>query len=257
MGIIRSKKSDWQMYGNENSHSLIVGHSHTFSMYAALQNSKNPTKKFGIITQRDFKNPKKIDLSYWKFVVNQAKEKIIFIFWNGNQHNIHFLLDTYEPFNIFGLYENEINAPAVSLNQVKALFKPTFDEFREVIQLFPKTSKLVLVETPAPKTKVFIDSKIQSDEFFLKLAFEKNLSASDLAATSDFLRVGLWRLNNSLLNEISTEFHLPVIPIPAETIDENGLLKEIYYTDDLTHANELYGIKMLEILNTYLEKSNG
>ena len=257
MGIIRSKKSDWKLYGSDDPRFLISGHSHTFSIYAALQNSTKHSKNFGIATQHNFKNPKKIDLSYWKFVVSQATDKTVLIFWNGNQHNIHFLLDTYEPFNVFKIYEKDSFSPVISLNQLKALFAPTFLELSEVIQLFPDTKNLALVQTPAPKAKAFIESKIQSVEFFLKLASEKKLKIDELEASSDTIRVGLWNLNNQLLNEISVKFDLPLIPIPADTIDKNGLLKEIFYTDDLTHANELYGLKMLEHLSGYLEITNG
>jgi len=248
VNVLRKKSQPWKVYGNSDAGVFITGHSHTFSLYAKLIQSDFFSSKFGLISHSNFKSPKQVNLDYWKFVVANTKEKVVTIFWNGNQHNIHFLLETKESFNIFQIYQQDEYSPVISQERLTQLFKPTFDELRKVIELFPNPNNLKFVQTPAPKSKKFIDSKISSDDFFLNLAKQNNFDPAKIESTTDKLRVSLWEFNNQILGNLASEYAIDVIAVPSESRNEIGLLKEKFYTEDLTHANELYGELVLNQL---------
>lgn len=185
------------------------------------------------------------------------KAKKTAIIWNGNQHNVHFLLDSGMPFNFFGA-NLDTNFPTVPISQLRALFNPTFDELKTVILQFPKSSKILLIETPAPKPKSFLDARITSDIDFLNIAKNLGLNLSDLKASSDELRVALWKLNQQMTAEIAKVFSYPLISVPESSVTEQGTLQEDFCGDDLTHANFKYGKlllnKCLDVLGMKIEE---
>lgn len=217
----------------------------------AVQRRPKYQKIFGVVSQADFSKPLERDLSYWEFVASHSKKRTIGIVWNGNQHNFHFLLDTNEPFKVFNFFEDNQNSPAIPMSQIKQLFKPTFDELENTIKLFNKSKELILIGTPPPKSKQFIDQKIMSENFFLEIAKNNGLSGKQLSATSDSFRTAMWKITQTMTNEIAIRHGHKFIPIPSTAIDENGLLVSDYWTEDVSHANEDFGALMMDaILNS-------
>lgn len=240
------KKKPWKIYGNDSPEILIAGHSHAFSMHMAIQNNAKFQKYFGLVSQSDLKKSQVRDSEYWAFVSENSGKATVGLVWNGNQHNIHFLVDSNQQFKVFGLLDDENNFPAISYNRAAELFKPTMDELRSVINKFFVDKDFVIVGTPPPKSKEFLDKKIHLDKFFLNLANELEIPLDKLETTRDSTRVAMWRLTQDLTKMIAEEYGAKFIEIPNETIDSQGLLRTEYWTDDLTHANESFGALILE-----------
>jgi len=239
----------WATHGSTNPNVLIAGHSHTFALLMAIRKNVKFSKNFGLIAEA---NTKKFgtgvirDLTYWKFVSNKSDAQPTVISWNGNQHNIHFLLDDGNSFQIHEIYQEFDSAPVVPVAQVRALFAPTFEELRSTLRIFNNPSNIYLLGTPPPKSKKFIDSILLSDPFFSEKAASLGIPKSDIQATSDTLRIAMWKLTQQITQEIAVEFGCKFIPNPESTQDENGLLKNEFWTSDITHANESFGEIVLE-----------
>jgi hypothetical protein len=214
----------------------------------AVQRRSNFNQIFGVVSQADFSVPIERDSSYWDYVISNSKKRITGILWNGNQHNIHFLLESGEKFKIFEIFEENPDDPVVPQSQLRALFDPTFEELRNVLKKFPKKSKLLLIETPPPKSKRFIDRQLSDPNFVGNLMGMESRSHLELRATSDALRIAIWKFTQQITKEIADEFGVCFIPTPRFAFDEIGLLKEEFWTDDFTHANEDFGELLLNHL---------
>ena len=239
-------KETWTIYGNKNPEILIAGHSHVFPMYMAVNRRQNQHNLFGVASQADFSKSVDRDQDYWQFVAKNSKQKTVVILWNGNQHNIHFLVDTDQPFKVFGYLPGPEIYPVVSISRIKKLFEPTFLELRETLNKFKKQTKIVLAQTPPPKSKVFLDSKLHLDPFFLNLAKQLDIPKSKLQASTDELRLAMWGITQDMTRDLACEFDLEYFDLPSHTVSSNGLLAEEYWTDDLSHANEDFGSRWLD-----------
>lgn len=242
---------NWKTYGSLNPKFLVAGHSHTYAMYLAIQNDPRLSEKFAVATQFDFSSHRPQDDAYWEYVSQLSKTQKTFIFWNGNQHNIHFLIESGLEFNAFGLKSRDSEI-AIAISRIKELFNPTFEELKKALNLFTVKKNLFLAGTPAPKSKLFLDkrlSNIGTEPFFENIGNELGISPRNLRASDDGLRIFMWEITQKMLAETSAEFNIGYFPTPLSTIQNAGILKENFYTEDLTHANEAYGEHILnEIL---------
>ena len=243
----RPKK--WLIHGNANPRILIAGHSHTFALLMAIKKGAKYSENFGLVAEansKQFGTGIIRDLTYWNFVSKKSTAQPTVISWNGNQHNIHFLLEDGNPFQVTEIYKEFENSPVVPISQVRALFNPTFEELRSTLRLFNNPSNIYLLGTPPPKSKNFVDSILLNDPFFSRKAASLGIPKSDIQATSDALRIAMWKLTQQITEEVSAEFGCNFISIPVSTIDTNGLLKSEYWTEDLTHANEAFAEIILD-----------
>lgn len=235
----------WALYGSKRPKIVIVGHSHTFAMLSAFENRKDLSKRFAVISQADMSKHIPVDQSYWNYANSLSKKSRLAIAWNGNQHNILFLLDEKLRFKAQGLNE-EFDFPAVSISRLEKLFEPTFTELSIAIDDFEDKSRLLFLGTPAPKPKFFLDGLIRNDDFFTQIAKEKNLRIEELEVTHDEIRVYMWLLTQKLLESRAGSIGASFIPTPHDSYDSNFILVENYWSQDLTHANDLYGALMLD-----------
>ena len=59
------------------------------------------------------------------------------------------------------------------------------------------------------------------------------------------LRHKLWRLHSQLLSRWCADAGVDLLPVPAETMDADGFMREPFLSDGV-HANERYGALVLE-----------
>lgn len=242
---------NWKVYGSLQPKVLIAGHSHTFALYLALMRDPKLQNIFAIVTHADFTNSIPQNNEYWNFVADLARFQESVISWNGNQHNIHFLVDGNFEFNTIGLIQNN-KFPMVSISRVKELFRPTFYELGLILSRFADRSKLSVIGTPAPKSKNFIDERLSQDDFFVQLGETMGVNKQQIRATEDSLRVFMWELTQNLTEETAKEFGSRFIPTPVSSYNQHKVLNANYYTDDLTHANEEFGkLVFNELINIY------
>lgn len=240
-----SKSGNWKIYGNDDPEILIAGHSHTFSLLRALNLSEKFENVFGIVTRTNLSEYLHNDDEYWDFVSQSAKNRKLAISWNGNQHNIHFLVDSEIEFNSKGFHTNK-DAPFVTLSRIQDLFRPTFYELELVLGKFARTSNICLLGTPPPKPKNYLDKRLKNDPYFLEVGNKLGIKAKDLKASSDELRVFMWNQTQILTKQVADKFQCDFLPVPRETYDANNILIEEFFADDLTHTNPDYGSIVLK-----------
>ncbi len=254
------RNNGWKIYGDPGAKLIVAGHSHTFSMLMAIQANPILSEVFGVVAES------KIDAliggepregSYWDQVKNLTNSRPICISWNGNQHNIHFLLETPERFQIYGQNEVSSQSPVVPISQIREFFKPTQVKLEETINKIQADSEIILLGTPAPKPKEFLDSILGNDSYFLALANSQGLSQGEIRVTSNSLRKILWQIYQEILISTSKNLGCKFIESPAESIGDDGMLKEIFWAPDITHANEQFGkLMLLKIANEFGFKLN-
>ncbi len=220
-------------------------------MYLALMKNDYFQEKFGLVAQSDFSVHKQQDENYWRFVQSFSASECKAISWNGNQHNIHFLLKTEYQFKCLGLNEN-LSVPVIPQSQIRELYKPTFEELKMVLNGFSKSASVILLGTPAPKDKQFLDKHLKNDPYFTQIGENLGISKKDLSATDNNIRAYMWKITQKMTQEVSAKYNYEFFPSPALSYNEASILFSDYYADDLTHANEKYGNLMLkELINHF------
>ena len=246
-----SRSTKWKIYGNISPKAVIAGHSHTFALLMAIRGNQEFFETFGLVEES---KPSQLgkgfvrNSEYWTYVAKLSLSRPTFISWNGNQHNIHFLLEELKPFQIFEMHQEDISAPAVPVAQVRQLFAPTFNELRATLNLFSSFENLTLLGTPAPKPKEFIDKVLMNDGYFSTKANMIGIPSSKIVATSDSLRLAMWQITQIMTKEVADEFGIKFMPTPKFSLDSNGLLKEEFWADDITHTNQHFGEYFLDEL---------
>jgi len=250
MATVVSSCGNWKKYGADHARLVIAGHSHTYALYSAIQNSQDYLDKFAVISHENFLTRHIHDFTYWDFVAQESQNAPLAILWNGNQHNIHFLIDIKEKFNLYDLIIEE-EAPFITKKQLDQLFSPTFFELELTLERLSKCKDITLVGTPPPKTKKFLDLFIKSDGFFLKLGEELEVDKNKITASSNMLRNYMWQYTQNVTKEIARKFNHKFLPCPENTYDESYTLLPQYYSDDLTHANETFGLELVKAFENF------
>ena len=97
------------------------------------------------------------------------------------------------------------------------------------------------ISTPPPKQdNEFIRERVK--KYRDKIVDETGISAPGL-------RLKAWKLEARALGEFCSERGVIFVPAPGTCCDTEGFLKEEYYAQDATHANELYGRLVMQQLS--------
>lgn len=250
-----SINKNWKVYGSSAPRILIAGHSHTFAMYVALMNSPELQKDFAIVSNSDFTKHIPQDDEYWNFAASLSETQITAISWNGNQHNIHFLVQDGSEFKTIN-FNQDSNCVAISEFQVEEVFRPTFYELELILSRFPRPENVCLLGTPPPKSKSFLDRRLNSDSYFVDLARKAGLKDKKIYASSDNLRVYMWEITQILTEQTALKFGAKFFKVPKSSHNEKFILNRDFYTEDLTHANEKFGELMIRELAKFFALEN-
>ena len=257
-----SPSGKWSLYGSSEFELLIAGHSHAAAILEAKLGDPNSValKKVNVCYTSDLGNGPPGNEEYWNFVAEMAQNKDLVFIWNGNQHNANFLFQTSPPFALVQANSNERSAERsndyrlISQSMMEAFFQPSFSELKPIVESITGARSVSLLPGPAPKPHSHIVSRIANEEFFVGIANSLGVDVNDLTITSDSLRVQMWQILVDQLKQIAIDLGVNFIPAPEETIDENGLLLEVFWTSDVTHANNAYGIA---VANQILKSVSG
>lgn len=245
-----SRSGTWSLYGSEDSQLVVAGHSHAAAILEAKLGDQDSgtLREINVCYTSDLAAGPPGDEEYWNFVAKMAQYKDLVIIWNGNQHNANFLFQTSPPFALVQANSNERSAERsndyrlISQSMMEAFFQPSFSELKPIVESITGARSVSLLPGPAPKPHSHIVSRIANEEFFVGVANSLGVNISDLTITSDSLRVQMWQILVDQLKQTARDLGVNFIPVPEETIDENGLLLEVFWTPDVTHANNAYGI---------------
>ena len=256
---LKSKSGKWALYGDVNAQILVCGHSHAGSvLFAKLHgyDSDSSQNDISIIYTSDLNQGAPGDKEYWKFVADLSHGKHVVIAWNGNQHNVDFMLETDPKFKVLGVAEKGDGHQSVPIPRamIKSYFKPSFEELREIVPLLSNAASITLMNGPAPKPLTHIQSCILQEKYFTDIAESLGVVVSDLVVASDSLRLALWKLISEMLESYANSMGLHFLDTPIQSLDGSGLLLEKYWVADTTHANESYGLMQMERIIQSTEK---
>ena len=82
------------------------------------------------------------------------------------------------------------------------------------------------------------------------------MSKTELRASSDSLRTFMWKLTQEMTMETAAEHGSKFLEIPKNTYDQNFVLLQEYYAEDLTHTNEKFGERLLIEIDRYFRSIN-
>lgn len=250
MVTVASRNGNWSLYGADDCEVVIAGHSHAAAVLEAKLRDKENTSlaKVSICYTSDLTGGPPGNEEYWNFVAEMAESKDLVIIWNGNQHNANFLFQTSPPFTLVNSDSGERSAERsgeyrlISQSMMEAFFQPSLSELKPIVESITGAQSVWLLPGPAPKPHSHIVSRIANEDFFVGVANSLGANISDLTITSDSLRVQMWQILVDQLKQTAKDLGVNFIPVPEETIDENGLLLEVFWTPDVTHANSDYGL---------------
>jgi len=254
----------WNLIGDQNPEILLVGHSHRTTMALALRNVKT-SKKIAVLMEGS--GPYKIphpDSGYWDFILKNkiSSLKKVIVIWQGHLSLIDFLLSaeqSYKLVNEKNLHEIEVSdsldiKSIVLERDIMNTFEKHFqnDGLNEIMRIYNEHNyETFLLSSPPPKSKIFINTILQNEVFFKEMYDE--LSKNSTNQQSDLIlddryRVRIWELMQEALQNTAISTGAKFIPIPKNFTDEQGILREEYYLDDVSHANEMYSEKLWKTL---------
>lgn len=254
----------WNLIGDQNPEILLVGHSHRTTMALALRNVKT-SKKLAVLMESS--GPYKIphpDTGYWDFILKNkiSSLKKVIVIWQGHLSLIDFLFRAEQPFKLVSEQKlNEIkisedlNIKSIVLEKdIINIFEKYFqnDGLNEILRIYKENNyETFLLSSPPPKSKIFINSILQNEVFFKEMYDELTKNSTnqqiDLILDDEY-RVRIWELMQEALQNTAISTDAKFIPIPKHLMHKQGILREDYYLNDVSHANEMYSEELWKFL---------
>ena len=195
---------------------------------------------------------------YWTTLVDYAEKNIIGLLWDGNLHNILFIIERPERFDFVprGLEHLPVDETATivpeALVRTRLQYHMGGQPAKILAALKEKAGRrIALVGTPPPNG----DNEHLNSLLALELPFfdcPTEIPADQLTLTSALVRLKLWHVLQELYQEEAERVGVEFIPVPDILTDETGFLKPEYWGTDVTHANPAYGRVMAAYLATKL-----
>lgn len=204
------------------------------------------------------------DARYWNRCLRAAEQGHVALSWAGNQHSASFLIAPTPEIDFVSSSRPDLgispNAQVVAETALKAFFSPSFEGLRHLLgRAHSKglSARIVVLGTPPPKAdNERLRAYLKSARFFQRKSANLGISLESARISSPQLRLKLWHLLQAMAAEIAEEFSCLFCPSPASAQDEQGFLRETFWMDDPSHANEAYGKAMLDQLQGLLSLGN-
>ena len=175
--------------------------------------------------------------------VEQDEPRFYIASVGGNEHNVLSIVQLYQRYDFIlgddpGLPLEpgaEIIPESVIRETLREWMEPKIAVLRAIRARTPRPIAQIEPPAPLPRAQVLAHPK----EFFRKKVDLTKLSP-------DMLRHKMWRLQTSLYREICAELDVLYIEAPPEMIGPDNMLARHVWGGDATHANDLFGQKMVE-----------
>ncbi|HEV7279891.1 MAG TPA: hypothetical protein VGN57_06715 [Pirellulaceae bacterium] len=238
---------------------LVIGNSHMKALRHAYQTREVKGRREGLELQFI-----QVNLPEFRPVVIEGRfqpgieasiqsDRLQFIVstFGGNDHNVLGLVNHPQQFD-FVLPEEpdlplqadaEILPHELLRRTLRARLAPT----RELMAMLREATELPVLHLESPPT-------IPSEEHILHNRFGFPELIEEYGVAPAELRYKLWRLHSSLVQEICDELRFKFVPAPKAMQDERNMLVEEAWWYDPTHANEVYGERLVRQLLAIVER---
>ncbi len=192
------------------------------------------------------------DDAYWQALVDRAPAHDIGLVWGGNQHNMAYFFQAAYEFDFMSRQVNKI-IPSFQLMPLarirKRFLELGLDELPSMLTRLKATpdTRVVVIGTPPPKkNNEALRAMLHSEPFFIAWAGQIGDDVSKIKITLPHIRLKLWYLLQEMLADMATKNDATFLPVPRNLQDDEGYLRQDFWRQDVTHANEAYGAIMLD-----------
>ena len=161
----------------------------------------------------------------------------------GSEHQAYFLLET-DPFDFVlssdPAYPLRSNVPLVP----EALIRESFEGHREVLPKVMQKLKNAGLKTyipGSPPPKKDLKALLGTEQQFANVLNEAGLSLESATISPPNMRLKLWRLLQTMLEEVAVKYGALFVPYPAELMERDGFLLPKFWQNDISHANDAAG----------------
>lgn len=243
---------------------IVIGHSHCEAIAQALAEARESFGAISVYRLQD-KRPSEHSISLseaCELAADASPDDRIFLSVLHGYHNLLGLVRSGDAFDFF-LHPDERPDPDAKVRvphrAIASAFDAQFEDVDKIRALITCAScPIFLVSAPPPKW---------SNEFILerfmrpKNRVYRNKVVEDFGVEKAESRLKLWLLEERLMAQWADSLGMRFLPAPPAAFDDRGFLKEIYYDDDVTHANSGYGALVLrqiaEIFESHPRALNG
>lgn len=237
---------------------LLFGDSHSYAVQRAIEKRLGKGRSAQVKVHRLLKekNGKPIgDTSFEAFlrIVSRLDEKdVVISMIGGNQHAVLSTIQHPQPLDFF-----TPEAAPRSLEGVQIIpYRTMFEIFSQGLRKGDAKMLEALRKATAARVIHVIPPPPKQDNAFIEQFHESLFAREGLAArgvSPAELRLKFWTLQTRVLVKICKELGIKPMMPPRLAVDEGGFLRPDYYANDATHANWLYGERLLrEIERRYL-----
>ncbi|MGJ0394861.1 MAG: hypothetical protein ACR65U_01335 [Methylocystis sp.] len=118
-------------------------------------------------------------------------------------------------------------------------------------------NRIFLIGTPAPRgDERSVFAYMQEEPALMELLTEKSARYKSISITPLSVRIKIWATLQDLMQEFAASCNVTFIPSPEETYSFAHGLKSEFWSNDLTHANYLYGRIAIHELGSILEEAH-
>jgi hypothetical protein len=239
-----TEHDDWVISGPADPDILACGHSHVIAMEMAVRAGLATDSPSAGVCYGPQSSLKRLGVTtYWDFVVEKARGRTVAVLWNGNQHNIDFLIEPEPPIRLVASRSGRTEGSGTWIPQemLRAHWRATNDELeRQLDRLVPVARGVLVVGTPPPKPDEFVTEVLRTDVHFATAARELGRDPRVTPVTPGPTRLALWSVVQDMLADSAAISGATFLPVPAAVSDDEGYLRPVLSTSDATHANTAY-----------------
>jgi hypothetical protein len=236
---------------------FLFGDSHAHAVQRAIDKRQGKGQPVPLSAHRLLKEKNGIQIGTTSFddflqlIAKLSPKDLVVSMIGGNQHAVYSTIQHPQPFDFFSPDVRAVQEDTSEIIPYQAIdhafdFGLRAGDGRSLEAIRAATpARVVHVIPPPPKRDN--DYIAQNHEsVFAKDMRERGVSPAAL-------RLKFWKLQSRVLARICGELNIQVMMPPALTVEKSGFLREDYYANDATHANWLYGERVLrEIEQLYL-----
>lgn len=211
---------------------MLLGHSHT-TVLANCYTADPGCLKGAALTMPPYMPH---DPGYMAHIIDHGRGRHLILVTRGNEANKIAVRTAEDPFDVFvdGCPPPDGSITLVPQTRLRALLQPQVDEMIVMLRLMlaVQAASVTLVETPPPLP---YGPAIAAMARRLPGAPE----ASRMAPDGTRLRIAT--LARSMRRKFATGLGVPIVEVPPESVDENGMFRKDYCDETGTHGNARYG----------------
>jgi hypothetical protein len=237
---------------------LAFGHSHIVALakgfdskrqYGAASSKTTPNSSFHYLYSPEFApnlSPEREGKALHPAIrdkLERSEPHCVILSLGGNEHNVLSILQLYQKYDFILAEQPQLPLEGGAEIYPEAMIRETLRDWMgdslDLLRAFRAASgaPMAQIEPPPPLPKSHV------------LAHPGDLLPNPAArekVSPDGLRHKMWRVASGLYRETCKQLGISYIEAPQDLIDNNGMLTQSCWGADATHANEVFGRRMLE-----------